>query len=311
MQFFPAFHILATLTFQFSGLQSEVTQFTKVNKFSSKLPILREVALIQSPSILSELVTGSSQLGLKKGKESPEDQKLKELEKLSDAEKKQESLEKKLGEVADYNKDLMNTVFTSLLGTVVTVTLGVLAINVVGNLVQREREKAEIIKEVQDSIQEQVLEWMDALVRHLQIRVRWLEYEVASLSAEQLEPQDELEYSLALQERLRAIQAAQKLISDSQSFSVQECIIYQLEEIESLLEKADGTSNSIAHSEEQSLIFVQFKRENTEKVLSNLSSNLDDLCRVTSNKRIKEKIQNIKLLVRKRVTGASSTQPSK
>lgn len=217
------------------------------------------------------------------------DKEREELEqKLAESDKEREELEQKIGEIANYNEDLMNTVFTSLLGTVVTVTLGMLGINTIGNVILKEREKDQITKEVENSLQKLFLEWTSTITNNLQIRITWLEYELASSSATQLASQEELEQILALQEYSRAIQAVQQL-HDDQGIPIQRCIIYQLEAIESLLDKMKNDSGTQVQEPD----LLRLKDEYMEKNIVRLSGKLRELQKTIKDKSITRKLQKV------------------
>jgi hypothetical protein len=115
----------------------------------------------------------------------------------------------KLGDQQKYNSDLMNTVFFSLLGSVLTVTAGVLAVKIYADAMEWEHRRKELIQEAKRALQY----FLEQKLRLLETRTGWLEYQIATLAANQSEQRRGLVGLVAIQDRLRAIQALRRISS--------------------------------------------------------------------------------------------------
>jgi hypothetical protein len=148
-------------------------------------------------------------------------------------------------DLKDFQKDFLNTVFLSLLGTAISIALAILGLQFFANIFVREQDKKEVKEELKkiikidlEKMEQRLLNTIEQRVRLTETKLNWLEYQTVVLSAEQLE-QHETKFERGadiLQERIRAIRVLQKIEADSITGVVKECMQQELGNIEVLLE---------------------------------------------------------------------------
>ncbi|MDJ0799513.1 MAG: hypothetical protein QNJ51_22315 [Calothrix sp. MO_167.B12] len=172
-----------------------------------------------------------------------------------------QDLEKRLNNTEDYKKSISDTVFPSVLGTVLTI----LAFQWLTNIWDRLRVKEKIQRELQDWLEKeeliklqnnlQMILWnqSEQIFSRIEIKIKWLEYQIAVLAAEQMEMQQQSqtsnmpreyqeiqEYSrqpILLEQRIQAIRALQYLESEHQGPVVKGCLEEELAAVKYFFEK--------------------------------------------------------------------------
>jgi hypothetical protein len=150
-------------------------------------------------------------------------------------------------DLKDFQKEFLNTVFLSLLGTAISIALTILGLQFFANIFVREQDKRELKEELKkiikidlEKMEQRLLNTIEQRVRLTETKLNWLEYQTVVLSAEQLE-QHETKFERGggdiLQERIRAIRILEKIGGDSLNGVVRECMQQELENIEVLLER--------------------------------------------------------------------------
>lgn len=188
-------------------------------------------------------------------------------------------LKQKIDDQQKYNSDLMNTVFFSLLGSVLTVTTGFLAIKVLVDAIDRERQRKEIVAEAQRDI----VNFADGKLNMLEARIEWLEYQMTSLSAAKLEENQGPETFCAVQSRLQGIQALRRLHKNHQEEMALRPIRSEFKSIkcslENLVSKKDSLNSLdllLRNSVPEMSQFNEAKRQNSLKMIEQLAED-DDL----------------------------------
>jgi hypothetical protein len=246
--------VLPLATVGFLGLFSTNVRIYAQNSLSVNTPN-------QSPAANQETQAQKSQVEQQK--------------KLEDISKTLETLSKNYESVGSYQDKLLNTVLLTLMGTVVSITMTFLGYQVFTNVINRSRED----KIIQATI-EQLLEqrWKkfeynsatrtERQLNSIEIKLKWIEYSLATLSAEQIdmldmnEKPDILHY--LMREHRRAIEKLQNLQNDNQGRIVGDCIVIELEAINIIcqgLTEVEFESNSKLQAEirelEKTLVSVK------------------------------------------------------
>ncbi len=297
MPFFVTIYTLIALLFQPSSLQWSSASFTP-----SEIHSLSQILVTEN----SSSQTGISSTNTANGKKSDRPAKPNQASIVSvpsptpsptEALKNQTGAksvpttpeQSKLEDIQKYNSDLMNTVFFSLLGSVITVTTVMLGFKVLVDVIDRENQKKSIVEEAKSDL----LDWMDRRVSTLTTRIQWLEYQISSLSAVQLEQKQGLEGFCSIQDRLRAIEALLQPNNNYQEESVSRCIDAELKAIRKTLEKLIRDQQAQPNLYHRVPELIEFNKYLREKALYTLEKQLEniDLTKLNVDK---DHIENIK-----------------
>ncbi|MGJ3250259.1 MAG: hypothetical protein ACFE0J_03850 [Elainellaceae cyanobacterium] len=168
-----------------------------------------------------------------------------------------------LESIQKYNSDLMNTVFFSLLGSVLTVATVMLGFKILVDVIDRENQKQAIVEEAKSDL----LDWIDKRLSLLATRTQWLEYQIATLSADQLEQKRGLESLCSVQDRLRAIEALLQTSNVHQEEAVSKCIEFELKNIKETLEDLVSYQQTQPNLQSRIPELAKFNERIREKIL--------------------------------------------
>lgn len=180
----------------------------------------------------------------------------------------------------DYNQSLLDTILLSLLGTVVTISFSFFGYQWFSSILSREQDKADIQRKLQDwlqqheiaNIQQSLWTKTEERLDRIEIKLKWLEYQIAVLSAEQIEmqhllqppiTQDNKEYQkmqklsqqpILLQEHIRAIDILYNL-PENQGSAVRQCLEEEFASIKYIFANLtkDNLNNQTLHQQIQRL----------------------------------------------------------
>ncbi|BAY07094.1 hypothetical protein [Calothrix sp. NIES-2098] len=192
----------------------------------------------------------------------------------------------------EYNKSLLDTIFLSLVGTVVTISLTFFGYQWFTSVLSREQDKEAITRKLQDwlekeelvkiqnNLQENLWTATEEKLYRIEVKLKWLEYQVSVLSAEQIDIQQQVqqpfyfkEYQtfnqpIALQERLRAIRILQNLQYDYQGSAILECLEEELGAIKYIFYSLNNHSLNANPN-------LKIQLEQMKNILRELHSNYD------------------------------------
>jgi hypothetical protein len=183
--------------------------------------------------------------------------------KIQDLEKRLKNTEDKLESTKDYNKSISDTVFPAILSAVLTILATFLTFQWVTNIWSHNKDKEDIQRKLQDWFEKeesikiqnnlQTILWnqTEQIFSRIEIKIKWLEYQIAVLAAEQMEMQQSQtsnmlseyqriqQYSrqpILLQQRIQAIRVLQYLESKHQGTEVRDCLEEELEAVKYFFE---------------------------------------------------------------------------
>jgi hypothetical protein len=148
----------------------------------------------------------------------------------------EEKYQKKLEE---YQDKLLHTVLLTVLGTVVAISLTFFGYQVFANVIGREQDRKSIQNDLENSlrvfVKEEIKRFelnLSAKHRQIETKLKWIEYQICSFSAQQLEIDKMPEvFDDILKDRRRAIETLQDLQDLHQGSLVDECLATELEAI--------------------------------------------------------------------------------
>lgn len=189
-------------------------------------------------------------------------------ERLKNNEEQLKNTREELKNTKDYSKSISDTVFPTILSTVVTILVAFLTIQWFSNIWNHEREKEDIKRKLQywlendklgevqnkidDNLQLILCNQIEKIFSGIEIKTKWLEYQIAILAAEQMEMQQfqtsnlssdyqkiqqDSRQPILLQQRIQAIRALQYLESNHQGFEIKYCLEEELAAVKHFFEK--------------------------------------------------------------------------
>lgn len=242
---------------------------------------------------IAQTSTASGELEIVKKDLAESTRKLEKLQNNFDALK--DDQKKKLEDQQKYNSDLMNTVFFSLLGSVLTVSSAILGFQFFVQILDRNRERQELIEEAKNHLQY----YMDKKLHMLEVRIGWLEYQIATLTADQSERRGIMEDLFVIQDRVSAIQALRRLSNKYQQEQALKRINSEMAAIKFLLEKPRDIEE-LAPVEEDQEIETNYFREKSKKSSLNFFNRLIEEDDFQSLNLEKSEIRAIRDLLRNR-----------
>jgi hypothetical protein len=197
------------------------------------------------------------------------------------ASNEQKSTEKELLEQSQsYNKDLLITVFFSLLGTVATIGLTIFGLNFFANFLSREQERKLLEKELQDFLQNQLIQERGSRreetaqqIFSLSKRMHWLEYKLSTVASDDAVKRGYLKHPIALQEKSRGIQILGELQEGDQSQDVAEQLKEELKILLIMLQNFLDEIQSQQLSSEDGQRHQKIRRT----LISNISNNVNQI----------------------------------
>jgi hypothetical protein len=261
----------------------------------SELPVLLQIQSSPEQLQLEQLREKVKELELAiapKNKFSDLEKELTEVKTQLASKPKVEELEKKLDTLRQYNSDLLNTVFFSLLGTVATISLTIFGIDFFSRFMNQEKEKEAVIKFLGNHLEEYCSGLVGKYTSSLNRKILWLEYQGSTLIADNLSEKDIIfgKY-LSFEERLRALETLCQLSSQRQGDTPNRCIEFELDAIQLSLEGILSKSQSVQTSRSLSEADKNMKNKALQRLEDGLSELKDNIA--------SSKVQDILLLIKK------------